>query len=98
MRYIQGQDRKQISLFPITLEEAISADNTVREIDRFVSSLNLAEMGFKYASKSAEGRPPYKHSDLLKLYINGYLNRTRSSRDLGKETTRNIALMWLLAT
>ena len=96
MRYIQGQDRTQLHLFPLTMEEAISADNNVRAIDSFVNGLNLDEMGFKYAKKSIEGRPPYKHSDLLKLYIYGYMNRTRSSRELEKETHRNIELMWLL--
>lgn len=96
MRYVKGDNRNQIQLFPITMEEAISVDNTVRAIDSFVDSLNLAEMGFKYVTESTEGRPRYKHADLLKLYIYGYMNRTRSSRELEKETHRNIELMWLL--
>jgi IS5 family transposase len=33
---------------------------------------------------------------LLKLYIYGYLNRTRSSRRLEAETHRNIEVIWLL--
>lgn len=96
MRHIKGQDRNQVTLFPVTLEEAISADNTVRDIDSFVNSLNLEELGFKRKKKEHEGRPPYQFADLLKLYIYGYLNRTRSSRELEKETHRNIELMWLL--
>ena len=43
------------------------------------------------------GRPAYHPSALLKLYIYGYLNKTRSSRDLEKECKRNIELMWLLS-
>src|SRR5690606_36121460 len=38
----------------------------------------------------------YHPSDLLKLFIYGYLNRIRSSRQLEKECSRNIELMWLL--
>jgi transposase len=33
---------------------------------------------------------------LLKLFIYGYLNKVRSSRDLEKECGRNIEVMWLL--
>ena len=42
------------------------------------------------------GRPAYHPADLLKLFINGYLNRMRSSRVLEKECVRNIELMWLM--
>ena len=41
-------------------------------------------------------RPAYHLTDLLKLYIYGYLNKIRSSRDLEKESKRNIEVMWLL--
>jgi transposase len=42
------------------------------------------------------GRPAYHPSDLLKLYIYGYMNKARSTRDLEKECHRNIEVMWLL--
>jgi len=42
------------------------------------------------------GRPAYHPSDLLKLYLYGYMNKVRSSRDLEKECKRNIEVMWLL--
>lgn len=96
MGYIQGQSRNQLQLFPVMLDEAITAKNEVRAIDWFVDGLNLHEMGFKNTQTSIEGRPAYKPSDLLKLYIYGYMNRTRSSRALEKDTHRNIELMWLL--
>jgi transposase len=38
----------------------------------------------------------YAPADLLKLYIDGYLNRVRSSRRLEVETHRNIEVIWLL--
>lgn len=95
MKYIQGIDRKQTYLFPISLEASISEDNEVRFIDLFVDSLDLGKLGFKTEFKE-NGRPAYHPSDLLKLYIYGYLNRIRSSRNLERECTRNIEVMWLL--
>lgn len=96
MKYIQGINRQQLILFPQSLDLAIEADNEVRTIDEFVNSLNLADMGFTNMKIPEEGRPAYHPSDLLKLYIYGYLNRTRSSRELEKETKRNIEVKWLI--
>ena len=91
MKYIQGQNRTQTHLFPISLDESIDTNNEVRFIDVFVDSLNLSNFGFK-VNFEENGRPAYHPSDLLKLYIYGYLNSIRSSRKLEKETKRNIEL------
>ncbi|PKQ60141.1 transposase, partial [Labilibaculum filiforme] len=90
-----GQDRTQTHLFPISLDQSIAKDNEVRLIDLFVDSIDLNDFGFKVDFQE-NGRPAYRPSDLLKLYIYGYLNRTRSSRGLEKESKRNIEVMWLL--
>ena len=95
MKYIEGQNRSQTSLFPVSLDDAVAAENEVRLIDAFVDHLNLPEFGFKVAHTD-NGRPAYHPADLLKLYIYGYLNKVRSSRDLEKECGRNIEVMWLL--
>ena len=95
MKYIKGQDRSQIHLFPISSEESIDLNNDVRLIDLFVDSLALRDYGFK-VDFIENGRPAYHPSDLLKLYIYGYLNKMRSSRDLEKTCKRNIEVMWLL--
>lgn len=95
MKFIQGHDRNQTHLFPVSLEQSIDADNEVRVIDLFVDSLNLADFGFEMDFID-NGRPAYQPADLLKLYIYGYLNKVRSSRDLEKESKRNIEVMWLL--
>ena len=95
MKYIQGQNRGQTYLFPISLDEAIGAGNEVRIIDLFVDSLELESFGFKVDFQE-NGRPAYHPIDLLKLYIYGYLNRLRSSRGLEKECKRNIEVMWLI--
>ena len=95
MKYIQGQNRAQTYLFPVSLEDAIDPVNEVRLIDVFVNNLKLEDYGFK-AVFVENGRPAYHPGDLLKLYIYGYLNKVRSSRDLEKECKRNIEVMWLL--
>lgn len=96
MKYIEGTNRQQLVLFPRSLDEIIGPNNEVRILDRFVNTLNLKQMGFKNTDTPEEGRPAYHPSDLLKLYIYGYLNRTRSSRELEKETHRNVEVIWLL--
>lgn len=102
MRYIQGVDRKQTAIFPISMEMAIEEDNEVRFIDIFIESLPLKQMGFSEVEVATQisnpdgGRPSYHPKDLLKLYIYGYMNSIRSSRKLEKETQRNIEVMWLL--
>lgn len=95
MKFKTGSDRSQIALIPTSLEAAIDKDNEVRVIDAFVDSLDLSTVGFQ-THRVENGRPAYHPSDLLKLYIYGYMNKIRSSRDLEKECSRNIEVMWLL--
>ena len=94
-KFIIGNDRSQIPLFVSSIDQAVSQDNQVRLIDLFVDSLKLPDFGFDF-SFVENGRPAYHPSDLLKLFIYGYLNRMRSSRVLEKECVRNIELMWLM--
>ena len=95
MKFIQGLNRNQITLFPVSLDESIDPGNEVRIIDLFVDSLAIKDYGFK-TDFIENGRPAYHPSDLLKLFIYGYLNKVRSSRDLEKECGRNLEVMWLL--
>jgi len=95
MKFIQGHNRSQINLFPVSLDQSIDPENEVRIIDLFVESLSIKDYGFR-TDFQENGRPAYHPSDLLKLFIYGYLNKVRSSRDLEKECKRNIEVMWLL--
>lgn len=95
MKYIIGNNRNQMSLF--CLEEYIAQDNEVRLVDLFVDSLPLSDYNFEQKRDLAlGGRPAYHPSDLLKLFIYGYMNRIRSSRQLEKECIRNMELRWLM--
>ena len=94
-RFIEGQDRHQITLLPESLDDFIAEDNAVRVVDAFVNELDLAELGFEGVQAAETGRPPYHPTVLLKIYVYGYLNRVQSSRRLERECQRNLELMWL---
>src|SRR3954447_23929587 len=94
-----GESREQPSLLPPRIEDYVAADNPVRAIDAFVDALDLAKLGFRHADRCVgAGQPPYDPSDLLKLYLYGYINQIRSSRRLEREACRNLELIWLLRT
>ena len=95
MKFIKGKNREQLEVFPVSLDAAIDRDNEVRLLDLVVDNLPLQEFGF-HLEFGENGRPAYHPSDLLKLFIYGYMNKVRSSRDLEKECKRNIEVMWLL--
>lgn len=96
MSHIQGQSRRQGTLFPEVLDDFLPADHPVRVIDAFVDSLDLGALEFSRVVAADTGRPGYDPADLLKLYVYGYLHQLRSSRRLERECTRNIELLWLL--
>jgi len=94
MQFKKGKDRSQMHL-GWSLEEAVTPDNEVRLTDAFVESINIADFGFKIKT-TVEGHPAYHPMDMLKLFVYGYMNRIRSSRQLEKECRRNIEVMWLM--
>src|SRR5712691_3825002 len=96
MGYVGGESRGQAALFPVVLDDLVPEEHPVRVIDAFVAGLDLGQLGFAKAQPAATGRPPYDPGDLLRLYLYGYLNQTRSSRRLERECGRNVELMWLL--
>ena len=94
-RFIEGEDRTQVTLLPACLEDYVEAENPVRVVEVFVEGLDLGELGFAGVDPAVTGRPAYHPAVLLKLYIYGYLNRIQSSRRLEREAQRNVELMWL---
>ena len=94
-RFIEGEERSQVTLLPQCLDDFIAEDNPVRVVDAFVEELDLHGLGFHGAEPAETGRPSYHPAVLLKIYIYGYLNRVQSSRRLEREAQRNVELMWL---
>ena len=95
-RFIEGEERTQITLMPECLEDYVAEDNPVRVVEVFVNELDLGMLGFDGVDAAETGRPAYHPAVLLKLYIYGYLNRIQSSRRLEREAQRNVELMWLI--
>ena len=96
MRHITGDSRQQATLLPDTLDDYVDEDHPIRVIDAFVDTLDMRALGFSKAETQITGRKPYHPGDLLKLYVYGYLNQTRSSRRLEKECHRNLELLRLM--
>jgi transposase len=96
MPYVKGVDRNQTTLFPESVEDYLKSDNPVRVIDAYVGQLDMGTLKFNFATAPSVGRPPYDPRIMLKLYLYGYLNWTRSSRRLEHEAKRNVELLWLL--
>ncbi len=94
--HVTGNHRKQTVLSPDMLDDYVDKENPVRFIDAFVESLKMEKLCFKHSTPSETGRPSYDPSDLLKLYVYGYLNQVRSSRKLERECHRNVEVMWLM--
>ena len=44
-RFIEGEDRKQVTLLPECLDDFVAEDNAVRIIEAFVEELDLASLG-----------------------------------------------------
>jgi transposase len=94
-RFIEGNDRTQVTLLPECLDDYVESENPVRVIEVFVDGLDLGALGFVGVDPAVTGRPAYHPAVLLKIYIYGYLNRIQSSRRLEREAERNVELMWL---
>jgi transposase len=80
MKFIVGKNRATYRLTD-PVDSLVSLDNVVRWIEVLVANLDLASLGFKM-DFSENGRPAYHPQVLLKLFIYGYLNNTRSSYSL----------------
>lgn len=94
-RFVVGEARGQSTSFPERLDDFITEDNPVRVIDVFVEALDLRALGCEGVDPRATGRPAYHPATVLKISIDGYLNRIQSSRRREREAQRNVELMWL---
>lgn len=70
-RFVEGDDRNQVTLLPECLDDFVAEDNPVRVVDAFVSELDLQALGFDGLMPASTGRPSYRPAVLLKAYIYG---------------------------
>jgi len=96
MAHRTGEAREQTTLFPVMLDDLVGTHSLVRVIDAWVGQLPMSKLGFTKAQAQVRGAPAYDPADLLKLYMWGYSNGSRSSRVLERECQTNVECMWLL--
>jgi transposase len=87
-------DYEQQFLLPASLEDWVGEDHPARFIRDFVEALDLKALGFR-VRRNREGRPYYAADLLLKVWLYGYLERIRSTRELEKACLDRMALVWL---
>ena len=56
-RFIEGEDRQQVTLLPECLDDYIGEDNPVRVVEAFVEELDLYSLGFEGVEPAATGAP-----------------------------------------
>lgn len=95
-RYKKGNDRDQLSIAPMCLDDMPPEDVEVRALEVIVDKMDIRSLGFTYSETKSTGRLPYDPTDMFKIYAYSYFNGIRSSRKIGRECYRNIELMWLI--
>ncbi len=93
MPYIQGFDRQQMMMG--TWDSFVKPDSIARLIDAFVDSLDLTQYAVK--ESASEGCPAYDPRSMFKLYIYGYREEIRSSRELAESCKVNIEVKWMIS-
>jgi len=93
MDFVNGFDRDQLIM--MDFEANVAPDSWARVVDWFVDALPIKKLGFKDVLNS-EGRPPYRSSDMLKLFMYGYKKKLRSSYQLEEACRVNLEVIWLM--
>ena len=92
MKTLPLQDRFQIEMH--SLDQLVAEESVARLIDVFLDYVLQLDHGFK-TTKRKTGRPSYPLRTLLAIYVYGYLNKLRSSRQLEHAAMTNVELWWL---
>jgi len=66
-KFISGEDRHQLALFPERLDDSIAEDNPVRFIDLFIDELDLLKLGFDKVEPADTNALPIIHLPCLKF-------------------------------
>lgn len=82
-------------LLPPSLDDWVPPDHPVRFVSEFVDALDLRQLGFAEPAPGDEGRPAYAPELLLKVWLFGYMERIRSTRQLEKACLSVMPFLWL---
>jgi transposase len=81
-------------LLPPALSEWVPPEHPARFVRDFVDELDLKALGIR-EPKGEEGRPPYAADLLLKVWLFGWMDRVRSTRQLEKACLQVMPFLWL---
>jgi transposase len=83
-------------LFPPSLDEWVPAEHPARFVRDVVDTLKLDELQVKWSDpNSADGRPHYAAELLLKVWLFGWMERVRTSRQLERACFNQVPFLWL---
>lgn len=86
------QDRKQVWLFPPSLEELVPLDSEVRLLDEAMDQMDWSSLEDSY---SETGRPAYDPRIVSKVLVYAYCKGIRSSRRIEELSANDVRFMWL---
>jgi transposase len=95
MAYRYGEDRRQMIMFPKSVDEYVLADDPVRAYNVFVDTMDLESLGITIEDCKV-GNPAYDPRSMLKLLVYAYSYGTRSSRKIERAVHHNISFIWLM--
>lgn len=88
-------ERKQMELFPASIEEYVPEDAPVRAYDLVVDMMDLEEMGIDTDDRQV-GNSRYDPRTMLKLLVYGCSYGVRSSRKMERAVHYNLSFIWLM--
>src|SRR6266508_4810383 len=94
MAYRYG-DRKQMGLFPQSIEEYVGKQDPVRVYDAFVESVDFSQLAIELDEHQV-GNSEYDPKAMLKLLVYGYSYGVKGSRKLERECHHNLSFIWLM--
>lgn len=94
MRQIISADRTQSHLLPMCVDDWLCDDHPARFIAEFVDQLDLCQLGFDDLNRH-EGGSAYAPALLLGIWLYGYHDKRRSTRQLEQACRENMAYIWL---
>ena len=93
MAYKYG-DRKQLSLFPASIEDYVGKDSPVRAYDAIINALDLHQLGIEI-NDNRVGNSAYNPVAMLKLLTYSYSYGFQSSRKIERACYDSLPFIWL---
>jgi transposase len=64
-RYKKGNDRKQISILPICLDDMLSDNAEVRALEIIIDKMDICSLGFTHCESKQTGRMAYDPARII---------------------------------